>query len=153
MLIFWVPTSTSIRTTKPQKTLISNVICLGDNAGGSQYDYTITYIKGEDNTVADTMSRLPDDFMTNSPLPIDPDNVLLAGVFSIAADDKVLQTIKDRYRLDPFCVKLNDTPDSCPGLRVVNRLIYLGDRLIIPPFSCLPMTRLAILDLRSRTVP
>ena len=98
----------------------------------SQYDYTITYIKGEDNTVADTMSCLPDDSMTNSPLPTDPDNILLASVFSIATDNKVLQMIKDEYKLDPFCVKLNDAPDSCPGLCMVDRLMYLGDHLIIP---------------------
>ena len=98
----------------------------------SQYDYTIMYIKGEDNTVADAMSCLPDGSMTNSPLLTDPDNVLLASVFSIVADNEVLQTIKDGYKLDPFCVKLNDALDSCPGLCVVDGLMYLGDCLIIP---------------------
>ena len=98
----------------------------------SQYDYTITYIKGEDNTIADAMSRLPDGSTMNSPLPTDPDDVLLAGVFSIAADNELIRTVKDGYKLDPFCVKLNDAPDSCPGLRVVDGLMYLGNRLIIP---------------------
>ena len=78
------------------------------------------------------MSRLPDDSTTNNPLPTDPDDVLLAGVFSIAADNELIRTIKDGYKLDPFCVKLNDAPDSCPGLRVVDGLMYLGDHLIIP---------------------
>ena len=78
------------------------------------------------------MSHLPDGSTMNSPLPTDPDNVLLASVFLIAAGNEVLQTIQDGYKLDPFCVKLNDAPDSCPGLCMVNGLMYLGDHLIIP---------------------
>ena len=92
----------------------------------------------------------------NSPLPTDPDDILLASVFLIAADNKVLQMIKDGYKLDPFCVKLNDAPYSCPGLHMVDGLMYLGDYLIIPrhggPFSCSPMTHLDILNLRSHMV-
>ena len=98
----------------------------------SQYDYTITYIKGEDNTVADAMSRLPDDATVDNPLPTDLNDILLAAMLSIAPDDSLIKTIKAGYDLDPFCIKLQKSPDSFPGLTTVNGLMYISECLVIP---------------------
>ena len=52
----------------------------------AQYDYTILYIKGDDNTITDTLSRLPDADAIDNALPTNPDDILLAAVLSISSD-------------------------------------------------------------------
>ena len=98
----------------------------------SQYDYTIIYIKGEKNTVANTMSHIPNEDTVNNALPTDPNDILLAALFSITADDAILKTIKTGYDLDPFCVKLHKSPNSCPGLTTVDGMMYISGCLVIP---------------------
>ena len=43
----------------------------------SQYEYTITYIKGEDNTVADTLSRMTETEESTSIINADRSTLLL----------------------------------------------------------------------------
>ena len=67
----------------------------------------------------------------NTPLPTYWDNVLLSSIVSITMDNAFLHTIKDGYKLDPFCIRLSNAPDSCP-LQIKDGLMYLRDHLIIP---------------------
>lgn len=101
----------------------------------TQYDYKITYIKGEDNTVADALSRLPNDADLDHELPPGIDNVLLAAIFSISGDASLLSDIKKGYGKDPFCRKLFKNASSVPGFHVKDGLGYVGSRLVIPCFG------------------
>jgi len=89
-------------------------------------------VPGEDNCVADALSRLPDDPEFDHQLPPDTDNVLLAAVFSIASDTTLLNEILKGYNNDPFCIKLTANQSSVPDLQEASRLLYLGSRLVIP---------------------
>jgi hypothetical protein len=107
----------------------------------SQFDMSILYIKGEDNTIADTLSRLPDD-----PPPISaakPEARVenwstwarassVNAVLTIEADSEFLDAIKSGYRTDEFCKKVIAYPESTPGIREANGLWYISSRLLIP---------------------
>ena len=58
----------------------------------SQYEYSITYIKGEDNTVADALSRMP--ITEAKPLPI-------SAIFSIKNDLELFTKIQKGYARIP----------------------------------------------------
>jgi RNase H-like domain found in reverse transcriptase/Reverse transcriptase (RNA-dependent DNA polymerase) len=74
----------------------------------SQYDMTITYIRSEDNTVADALFRLP--------LNSDPDEIMMSApessvnaVLQIATDASILAKIKAGYVNDEFCKRVAAT--------------------------------------------
>lgn len=108
----------------------------------SQYDYSIEYIKGEDNTVTDALSRLP--ILTP---------ITVATTKTITTDETLLQQIRDGYQTDKFALKLlqcvdpsvsmrpakglpikidMDLNDPSLGICLINGLLFLGDRLVIP---------------------
>ena len=68
----------------------------------AQYNYTISYIKGDNNTITDTLSRLPYADTIDNALPTAPNDILLAEVLSISSDDAILRTIQEGYNLDPL---------------------------------------------------
>ena len=91
----------------------------------AHYNHHIVYIKGEDNTVADTLSHLPDS--------VDHAHItLITAIFSISSDPGLLQRILAGYESDPFCVKLQDATTSIPGLEIQSNLIYIGSCLVVP---------------------
>lgn len=103
----------------------------------SQFDMTITYIRGEDNTVADALSRVPiDGFSTEqaearlSKADVWSIDNQIGAVLSIATDISVLDAIKTGYKDDVFVQKLLHS--GIAGVTVVNGLIYSGTRLVIP---------------------
>jgi hypothetical protein len=106
----------------------------------SQFELKIVYSKGEDNTVADALSRLPDD--EADPITDANDELVpnykawrastTASVFNISADSKFLNDIWLSYASDPFCVKMIGSKASFPSLTNVNDLWYVGDRLLVP---------------------
>ncbi|ESK80643.1 reverse transcriptase-rnase h-integrase [Moniliophthora roreri MCA 2997] len=109
----------------------------------SQFDMKICYIKGEDNTVADALSRLPPDDLENVP---DCDDIeicnwqawLLRGTsaavnhISIHADANLLKSIRDGYLTDEFCKKFCTGHRILPSVHEENGLWFLGSCLLIP---------------------
>jgi len=95
----------------------------------SQYDMTITYIHGEDNTVADVLSRLPPDTFPDE-ITTSATKLTVNAVLEIASDASILAKIKASYTDDEFCKRVTTT--KMKGWQQVNGLWYIGDRLLIP---------------------
>ena len=76
----------------------------------SQYEMAITYIRGEDNCVADALSQLPPntfpDEHTTIRSPHEHWKTPVCAVLSITTDISVLASIKEGYDSDPFCQRL-----------------------------------------------
>ena len=94
----------------------------------SQYDMTIVYIPGEDNTVADALSHVPAGAFPGE----DHDQVRLGvnATLTITADPSVLCSIQDGYAKDDFCQKVITTAPTTLGVSTSNGLWYIGDRLL-----------------------
>ncbi len=105
----------------------------------SQFNMTISYIHGEDNTITDALSCLPDDPLKEVP-DFDPDEVPcwqawlashpVASVqtsLEISADNRLLDAIVDSYRSDEFCQKFVTSQKILPNVCEVNNLWYIGD--------------------------
>jgi hypothetical protein len=75
----------------------------------SQYDHTITYIKGEDNTVTDTLSQLSNE-VDNTPL------APVTSVLTIETNASLLKSIIEGYKTGPLCIKLKNTEKSIEGV-------------------------------------
>jgi RNase H-like domain found in reverse transcriptase/Integrase zinc binding domain len=93
----------------------------------SQYDLTINYIRGEDNTVADALSRLPPNCFSDESL--ETTNSVNA-VLTITSDEDILNGIKAGYHDDEFCKRVASS--NMKGWTLSNGLWYIGDRLLIP---------------------
>ena len=101
---------------------------------------TIIYIPGEDNTVTDVLSRIPDgafprktiDNPSVTEYPSIVNHLGINATLSITTDPSVLRTIQDGYETDEFCKKLISTTPSTQGIHKANGLWYTGDRLLIP---------------------
>ena len=113
----------------------------------SQYEMRIVYIHGEDNCVADALSRLPNncfpDERPDTTLPYKHWKQPIGVVLSIESDHSVLSSIKSGYDQDIFCQRLSK--NTVPGAQFINRLWYIGDRLVIPQVGdlCKNLFRLA----------
>jgi hypothetical protein len=115
----------------------------------SQFDMSIHYICGEDNTVADALSRLPPD--SNEVAPEDVDvadsplhlNCWLEGkitcnlTLAISLDQLFLDCVREGYKHDDFCRKLSSAESSISNICSNNGLWYLGEPLVIPRFGTL----------------
>lgn len=91
----------------------------------AHYNHHIVYIKGEDNTVADTLSHLPNTVNKIPPVP-------MAAMLSVATDPMLLKSIINSYETDPFCIKLTNNGKSMEGVQWKNKLLYVGNHLVIP---------------------
>ena len=68
----------------------------------SQYELNITYIPSDDNTVANALSRLPDE--TAAPTDLHAVwNASINATSCITTDLSVLEAIKTGYATDDFC--------------------------------------------------
>jgi hypothetical protein len=100
----------------------------------SQYEMTVTYICGEDNTVTNALLRVPP-----NAYPDEKDQPMhekwqgkVGAVLSLQTDSSIIQLIKEGYETDSFCQKLENGGSTIPGIKKVNELWYVGDRLVIP---------------------
>jgi hypothetical protein len=96
----------------------------------SQYEYSITYIRGEDNTVADALSRMP---------VSDAEPLTVAATFSIENDPTLCTKIWKGYTEDTWCTGIMD--DLKQGvinkkldIKLQNGLLFVGSHLIIPKY-------------------
>jgi hypothetical protein len=90
----------------------------------AEYDFKIEYVKGEENTVADALSRMPE----GGEETVKP----VATVLTVSTDPKISEAIRVGYQTDPFCQKILGNLESFPGIKVVDGLIYIGTRLVVP---------------------
>lgn len=112
----------------------------------ADYDFVIKYVRGEDNTVADALSReftcdgnpLSDELVSPSlcasilaasPVTATP---LVAPVLSLSVDEELLTLIKEGYAGDAWCAKLLDKGIGLAGVSIRAGLLYVGDRLVVP---------------------
>ena len=107
----------------------------------SQFEMSITYIKGEDNTIADALSRLPAEALSDDEkhdgldMPVWNNWMKAAScntVMHVSADKSFLEAVRKGYLEDAFCKKLASAETSIKGMSCRNGLWYVGDRLIIP---------------------
>lgn len=93
----------------------------------SQYEMKIIYIKGEDNTMADTLSRIPaNSFPDEAIVPamvheVWSDNSVSA-ILKVTMDRLVLNEIIKGYKSDLFCMKLSGA--GMKGIQKINELWY-----------------------------
>jgi hypothetical protein len=92
----------------------------------SQFEMTSVYIKGEDNCVADGLSRQSHD-KDNKALNV-PSYKAWRGtggvnaIMMLNADSKLLREIQDGYKEDSYCKKLNSAKDGFSTLSKLNGL-------------------------------
>jgi hypothetical protein len=115
----------------------------------ADFDYDINYVKGEENSVADALSRLPHDeektemtplvaavLLSQTHLPRRDCIPIAAGMLKISADQEFLRRITAAYDTDDFTKQLEAgiASGSIPGVRRSpdQNLVYIGDRLVIP---------------------
>ena len=56
----------------------------------------------------------------------------VASVLTVSTDPKLSAAIKSGYESDPFCQKVMANLDSFPMIKVVDDLIFIGSRLVVP---------------------
>jgi len=91
----------------------------------SDFDYTLSYLPGEKNTVADAMSRF------SFPRPERP-SVSVATLSETTLGEDVLNNIRNGYTTDPFCVQVLKNLDSLTAVTLEDGLIRFEGRLLVP---------------------
>ncbi|SCV73809.1 BQ2448_6239 [Microbotryum intermedium] len=95
----------------------------------AEFDYDLRYLPGEDNIVADTMSR----YSFPEPLP-----ALVASISHIKLSNVVKQQILDMYETNPFCKQaMANIGLVTLEFKIIDALLYLRGRLIIPSLALL----------------
>lgn len=87
----------------------------------ADFNFSIRYVRGEDNTVADALSRQ----FSDSP-------AIVAPVLALNTDSQLLSLIKTGYAEDPWCRKLLSDGIKVAGVSRRGGLLYVADRLVVP---------------------
>ena len=90
----------------------------------AEYDFNIRYVRGEDNTVADALSRMPEEG--------EGEFQVTAAVLTVTTDPKISEDIRTGYTSDPFCQRILNNQTSFPNVKIDDGLIYIGSRLVVP---------------------
>jgi len=109
----------------------------------SQYDYTLNYISGELNTVADALSCYPD---WPSPLvdaaasPCPP--LSINAIFEVNSDPSFLDDIWKGYDHDPWCIHIVNNfkagkLDTKFDISIKDGHLFIKNWLVIPRYKCL----------------
>lgn len=112
-----------------------------------QYNFSIKYIKGEENIVADALSRVNvvdpatcasvaaihdiTHAVRDCPDASPPIAACQAGTLCVVTDPAWLDAIRSGYDLDSWCQCLRNNVGSL-GITERNGLLFMGDRLAIP---------------------
>jgi hypothetical protein len=91
----------------------------------AEYDFEVVYVKGGDNTVADALSRMPEEGGEETPKTA-------AAVLTVSSDPKISEAIRSGYKTDAFCLKILENIESFPAIKIIDGLIYIGSRLVVP---------------------
>ena len=91
----------------------------------AEYDFTIEYVKGGRNTVADALSRMPEGEEGGG-------SMVIATILMVTMNPKISEEIKVGYQTDPFCQRILKNVESFPTIKVEDGLIYIGSRLVVP---------------------
>jgi len=94
-----------------------------------EYDFKIVYVKGEENMVADALSRLLEE---EESVGVEGLLGTMAVVLTVSMDTKLSEAIRVRYESDSFCQKVLRNLDSFPATKVVDGLIFMGEWLVVP---------------------
>lgn len=100
----------------------------------SECKYSITYINGKQNTVANALSRLPDSVNNHSLL------IVALAVFTIQSHPKLITRIKNRYQAGLWCLGLLDDMkwgmlNSKLNILLKHGLLFIGEWLVIPKYK------------------
>ena len=90
----------------------------------ADYEYTIVYIPGERNTIADAMSRYS--FSVEAPA------LVIAGISEVSISTDFISQVKVGYTSDAFCVQALKNVKSVPGWKLEAGLLYFEDRILVP---------------------
>lgn len=96
-----------------------------------QYEYSISYIKGEDNMVADALLRLPE--TVTIPTSVN-------AVFDIESNPRLFVRIRKGYLKDTWCTGIlqdlkQKVMDTKLGFIFKNGLLFVGEHLVIPKYK------------------
>jgi len=91
---------------------------------------TVTYIPGEDNSVADALSRVRDGAFPGETTTTASHSV--NATLCITTDPSILHDIQNGYQHDDFCKRLMEPTFNLKGVSSSNGLWYIGDWMIIP---------------------
>ena len=94
----------------------------------TDYNFSIEYVKGGRNTVADALSQMP---VGGEGGPVDRPK-MVAVVLQVTTDPKISADIRHGYQTDAFCQKMLRNAASFPNIKIEDGLIYIGSRLVVP---------------------
>ena len=96
----------------------------------SHYEFSIHYLPGEKNVVADALSRLPDTGTDSIASLLDTQRRLVHSRFQL--EDNLLDEIRQGYSQDPFTKKIVNAATGMDNIRSENGFWFINDRLIVP---------------------
>ena len=97
----------------------------------SQYDATIRYLPGEQNTAADSLSRFPGSNTTTvAAIIANTQHRQVHSRFQI--EDALLEEIRNGYQDDPYTEKLTNAAAGMSNIRSENGYWFVDDRLFVP---------------------
>jgi hypothetical protein len=90
----------------------------------ADYNFTVVFIPGEKNIIADTMSCYS--------FSIDSLARIVAGISEVSISTDFVSQIKTGYTSDTFCVQALKNVKSVPGWKLEEGLLYFEDHILVP---------------------